>query len=73
MQPDESVLAALERAGLEQPYSCREGLCRTCEASLLEGAVEHRDHVLDADEQAANGSMILCVSRAAGERIVLDL
>lgn len=71
--PHESVLAALERCGIELPFSCREGLCRTCETPVIEGAVDHRDHVLDAGERAANGSMIICVSRALGERIVLDL
>ena len=35
--------------------------------------VDHRDEVLDDDEKAANDVMMICVSRAAGDRLVLDL
>jgi len=30
----ESVLDAAERAGYSLPYSCRKGICSTCEAEL---------------------------------------
>jgi NAD(P)H-flavin reductase/ferredoxin len=36
----ESVLDAAERAGYSLPYSCRKGVCSTCEASLRTGTVE---------------------------------
>jgi ferredoxin-NADP reductase len=69
----ESVLAALERLGVEHPWSCREGLCGTCEAPVVDGRVEHRDSVLDAAERAAGRRILVCVSRCAGPRLVLDL
>ena len=53
--------------------SCRKGTCGTCETPVLEGEVEHRDSVLTPDEQAAGDTMMICVSRAAGPRLVLDL
>jgi len=37
------------------------------------GTLDHRDDVLDDDEKASNDVMIICVSRAKGERLVLDL
>jgi len=40
--------------------------------STLGGAVDHRDTVLTAGERAA-GEMLICVSRCAGDRLVLDL
>jgi vanillate O-demethylase ferredoxin subunit len=63
---DKSVLDVLEAAGVAWPYSCREGLCRSCEAGVLSGKVDHRDYVLSDEERAANRSMMVCVSRGCG-------
>ncbi len=70
---DESVLDALLRDGVEVDFSCREGTCGTCEQSVLDGIPDHRDSVLDDDEQAANDCMMVCVSRSCTPRLVLDL
>lgn len=69
----ESVLDALERLGVDHPFSCREGLCGSCEAPVLEGRVEHHDSVLGAADKAANRCLMVCVSRCAESRLVLDL
>ncbi|MCZ0999488.1 PDR/VanB family oxidoreductase [Streptomyces mirabilis] len=71
--PDASVLEAIESAGVSVLSSCREGMCGTCETKVLEGDVDHRDSLLTAAEQATNETMLICVSRAAGHRIVLEL
>lgn len=68
-----SVLEALESAGLEPPCSCRGGVCGECETAVLEGDIEHHDHFLSDDVKAANTRMMICVSRARSERVVLDL
>jgi NAD(P)H-flavin reductase/ferredoxin len=34
---DETILEAAERAGYALPYSCRKGICNTCEGSLVAG------------------------------------
>jgi ferredoxin-NADP reductase len=70
---DKSVLEALEEAGIDVLSSCQEGTCGTCETAVLDGEVDHRDSLLTLEEQAANKTMFICVSRAAGPRIVLDL
>jgi ferredoxin-NADP reductase len=69
----ESVLDAMERIGLDYPWSCREGICGTCEATVLDGQVEHLDFVLTAEEKAAQKKMMVCVSRCAGNKLVLDI
>jgi ferredoxin-NADP reductase len=69
----ETLLAALLRAGVRVRYACRAGGCGTCEIGLVEGEVEHRDFYLTEEEKASNRSIIACVSRAAGDRLVLDL
>ncbi|MER5886121.1 PDR/VanB family oxidoreductase [Streptomyces sp. NPDC001941] len=53
--------------------SCQEGICGTCETEVLDGEVEHRDAILDADERAANDTMMICVSRCRGAALTLDL
>ena len=73
VEPGQSVLEAVTAAGAVVLSSCRVGTCGTCETPVLEGAVEHRDSVLTPAEQADSAVMMVCVSRAAGPRLVLDL
>lgn len=68
-----SVLQVVRAAGVEVPTSCEEGVCGTCETRVLAGTVEHRDHLLSVAERQTNRSMMICVSRADGGRLVLDL
>jgi ferredoxin len=71
--PDRSILQAVEEAGVQVLYSCTEGTCGTCETDIIEGEATHRDSVLTPQEQAANETMMICVSRCGGTRLVLDL
>jgi len=73
VERDESILECLERHGITPPFSCREGLCRSCEVPLISGEAEHRDYVLSADEQREGRSLMICVSRARTPEIVIDL
>lgn len=71
--PDRSILSVLTQAGVEVPRSCEQGICGTCECHVLEGEADHRDSILSTAERAANQTMMVCVSRAKGARLVLDL
>lgn len=71
--PDRSVLESLEEAGVDVDSSCREGTCGTCETDVLDGTPDHRDSLLSEDERATGDTMLICVSRACGPRLVLDL
>jgi ferredoxin-NADP reductase len=73
VEPGQSVLDAVEQAGVPVLSSCQEGTCGTCETGVLSGAVDHRDSLLSPEEQEAGDVMFICVSRAAGPRLVLDL
>jgi len=72
VEPEVSVFDTMRAAGVSVLGSCLEGICGTCEQAVLEGEVDHRDSVLDEDEQAAHDCMMVCVSRARGPRLVLD-
>jgi ferredoxin-NADP reductase len=71
--PGTSILHAVEAAGVFALSSCQEGTCGTCETEVLEGTPDHRDSVLTDAERAAGDVMMICVSRARGARLVLDL
>ncbi|WP_240809852.1 PDR/VanB family oxidoreductase [Actinomadura sp. WMMA1423] len=71
--PGERIVDVAEEAGVGVMYSCSEGTCGTCETPVLDGAVDHRDAYLTDEQRAAGDRMMICVSRAAGPRLVLDL
>jgi ferredoxin-NADP reductase len=69
---DETLLEALEAAGLAPPCLCRGGACGECELKVLDGVPEHRDHFLSPAARAGNGAIMTCVSRAKTPSLVLD-
>lgn len=70
---DESILVAADFEGIEVEGDCLEGTCGSCETRVVEGGVEHRDSILTPKQQRENSCMMICVSRARGDRLVLDL
>ncbi|WP_214368780.1 PDR/VanB family oxidoreductase [Pseudonocardia sp. H11422] len=71
--PEQSVLEAVGNAGIDVLSSCEEGVCGTCETTVLSGEPDHRDSLLTEEEKAAGETMMICVSRCRGARLVLDL
>ncbi|CAM5345420.1 PDR/VanB family oxidoreductase [Streptomyces canus] len=71
--PDVSVLDAVRASGVEVLFSCTEGTCGTCETDVLDGTPDHRDSVLTDEEREAGETMMICVSRCRGKKLVLDL
>jgi ferredoxin-NADP reductase len=73
--PDQSLLEAIEAAGVDVPYLCRGGVCGFCRTRVLavDGELEHNDHFLSEGERAAGKSIMPCVSRARCASLVLDL
>jgi len=70
---DVSVLDAVRASGVEVLFSCTEGTCGTCETDVLDGTPDHRDSVLTDEEREAGETMMICVSRCRGKKLVLDL
>ncbi len=73
VRPGETLLDRLLAEGVDLLYSCREGVCGTCEVKVIEGEPDHRDLVLSPAERAANTRMMVCCSGAKSARLVLDL
>jgi predicted metal-dependent hydrolase/ferredoxin-NADP reductase len=68
---DRSVLGAVREQLPDTPYSCEQGFCGTCRTRVLAGDPDHRDELLTEEERS--GSMLICVSRSRGGKLVLDL
>ena len=71
----QSVLEAIEAAGVDAPYLCRGGACGQCETAVhsCSGTLKHNDHYLSDEEKASGKKIMICVSRIDGRNLVLDL
>ncbi|WES63395.1 iron-sulfur cluster-binding domain-containing protein [Microbacter sp. GSS18] len=72
VQAADSIVDAASRVGVDIPVSCSQGVCGSCETSLLGGVVDHRDSVLTDTERSEGLVMMPCVSRARSDTLVLD-
>lgn len=68
-----TILETMRDNGLTVASSCEQGACGTCLTGVIEGEVDHQDVYLNKTEKASNTCIMTCVSRAKGERLVLDI
>jgi phthalate 4,5-dioxygenase reductase subunit len=66
-----SILDALKANGVGVMSSCESGTCGSCRTGLISGEADHRDFVLMDDEK--DHCIMVCVSRARSNHLVLDL
>jgi ferredoxin-NADP reductase len=71
----QSVLEAIEAAGVEPPYLCRGGACGQCETTVVscDGSLLHNDHYLSPRDRESGIKIMICVSRLRGRELVVDL
>jgi ferredoxin-NADP reductase len=67
LQPDETLLEAAERCGVDIDYSCRVGMCGVCAVKLLQGEVsmEVEDGLEPEDREA--GMVLACQAKSTGD------
>lgn len=70
---DKSILDILREAGFDLDSSCEEGICGTCATQVIEGEIEHRDLFLTEKAKNEGKWMMVCCSRAKGDKLVLDI
>lgn len=66
-----SILEIARSHSIAIPSSCESGTCGSCKTVLLSGDADHRDLVLMPEER--ENRIMVCVSRAQGDRLELDL
>ncbi|MFH5927356.1 2Fe-2S iron-sulfur cluster-binding protein [Roseomonas xinghualingensis] len=59
---NETILEAAQRAGLEIPYSCRKGVCITCQGKVSAGSIESSGTVRSAEKDGTFDALF-CASR----------
>jgi ferredoxin-NADP reductase len=71
---NQSMLDALEQAGVEMIHDCRRGECGLCAVDIVEaeGVVDHRDVFFSEEQKARNRKLCTCVSRAVRGGITID-
>jgi ferredoxin-NADP reductase len=71
----QSILEAVEAAGIDAPYMCRGGACGQCETAVLscDGELQHNDIYLSDEEKAEGRKIMICVSRFRGQQLDLQL
>lgn len=74
VEPGESILRAGQAAGYAIPFSCRQGVCRTCRGKIVEGQVDlgevHPAYLNEADRAA--GFAHLCQASALTD-VTIDI
>jgi ferredoxin len=65
----QSILELAEACDVSVRWSCRTGVCHSCESGLVSGPVVYGPEPLD---QPANGNVLVCCSQPSGD-VVIDL
>ena len=71
---NQTMLDALEAAGVDMIFDCRRGECGLCAVKILavEGTVDHRDVFFSDAQKATNAQLCTCVSRVVSGGITID-
>jgi hypothetical protein len=70
---DQTILDAMLEAGIDAPFGCKAGNCKSCAVEVLAGEPDHRDSTLAVVEREKYGLMCPCISRAKTNHLTLDM
>lgn len=68
--PDETVLNALLRAGIDVPFSCKAGVCHTCLSQCTEGLIPERAQRGLATHLLAQRYFLPCKCKAVSDMTI---
>lgn len=72
VEPDETVLTAAQREGIDPPFSCQIGACSTCRAKLLAGKVHMDERDSLTDGEIDEGYILTCQSHPMSDDVIID-
>jgi ring-1,2-phenylacetyl-CoA epoxidase subunit PaaE len=72
MGKDERVLDVALNAGLDLPWSCRGGVCCTCRAKVMEGAVTMDKNFTLEPWETDKGFVLSCQARPTTDKLVVS-
>lgn len=70
---DQSILDAMLEAGVDAPFGCKAGNCKSCAVKVLAGEPDPRDSALAVAERTHDHLMCPCISRAKTDHLTLDM
>ncbi len=68
----DSVLDAVQRVRPDAPFSCRSGVCSTCQAVIRDGSVDMAVNYGLTDDEVARGYVLTCQSKPTTDRVEVD-
>ena len=68
----DSVLDAVQRIRPDAPFSCRSGVCSTCQAVVRDGSVEMAVNYGLTDDEVARGYVLTCQARPTSGHVIVD-
>lgn len=69
---DRKLLDALLAAGIEAPYSCREGACSACVCSVRSGRIAMARNEILTDDDIADGYILACQAEPVTDEVVIE-
>ena len=72
VRPNETLLDAAIRAGLDAPYACKAGVCSTCMCTVRDGSADMiTNHALE-DYEVAGGVVLSCQAIPTSAEITIE-
>lgn len=68
----DSLLDCALRNHLNPPYSCMEGVCSACIATVKSGKVQFAEDTILDEESAKSGKVLTCQSRLESDNLEAD-
>ena len=72
LSAEDNALSAGLQAGLDLPYSCRNGVCCTCRAKVMLGEVRMLKNFTLTQEEIVQGFVLSCQAKALSNKLVLS-
>ena len=73
MSPEaEPILDAALKVRGDAPYACKNGVCGTCRARVVEGKVEMDQNFALEDDEVARGYVLACQAHPVTDRVIVD-
>ncbi|MBL7882646.1 MAG: 2Fe-2S iron-sulfur cluster binding domain-containing protein [Bacteroidia bacterium] len=70
--PNETILEAALRVGMDAPYACQGGSCCTCRALIEEGKVDMAVNYALSKSEVERGYILTCQSRATTPHVTIN-
>ena len=72
VDPEETILTAAQREGIDPPYACQIGACCTCRAKIVSGKVVMDEREALSDDEIDEGYALTCQSHPTTDGVFAD-